>query len=138
MFLKYTTQDTYFYKEIRYNFLMNLERTTDNGKLLITRRGVIYPTSDGKMGIFPLQPCSFARTSLQATSVKYKPAFENGIDIPGEFVFYKSLPKSLEGCSFEFKEIYLGEDDKQIPIRQVLSVFKDGKHPRVFTFTGIR
>jgi len=121
-------KDNYSYKGILYWFLMNLEKEAGHEKRVTEIGGIISQISE-------LQPCSLARTSLQATSVRYKPVINtNEGNSCREFTFYKALPENLEECRFAFIEVPSGQDREEIPRRQVLYVYNDGKPRREFIF----
>ena len=111
---------------------MSLEKKTNWGKLNLTRKGTIISNLGSVRGINSLDPGRLASSNLKSTRVKYISSDE----IPGQgkswndFVFYQNLPFDIEGWKFELGEVYQGEDENGLLLKQILYAYlenTDGK-----------
>ena len=104
---------------------MTIDRKVNYGKLDIMRKGTILSNLGSVRGINPLDPCGAAKTDLRTTRIKYISRDE----IPeqgkswNDFIFYGDLSLEIEGWQFLFGEVYPGENEKDIPIKQVLYAY---------------
>jgi hypothetical protein len=108
---------------------MHLERKIVSGKLIITIEGTILNNLGGIRGINPRDP--YPKKKVKATRVYY--LSRRGFP---SLIFHKDLPLDIEGRRFRYKGVYLGENESNIPIRQRMSVYREGeqKPERIFRF----